>query len=477
MFRIKYDINTYLRMSILLICFILLSGCLGNDQPILSEIDQEKEIIRYEGEMSRAVSYVYTGDKKLSLTFNGLADDETMAKLLDELDKYQLKATFFLPGMRVAEEPDLAREILNRGHHIENNTLNQLDMSELTYEQIYREIQLSNEVIEKETGVLPRYIRTRSGDFTENIRLAAAHLGMDAVIGYTINPRDSDMQSAEEIGAYVERFISRGGIITLHTNLNPEIVGSIQYIAKAASDIGYTIVPLHDLIESGGERKPLEQIEGYDAAKIDLENTTAEYELIYTFNTDEKKIALTLDDWASDQTITEVLDILAQYDVKATFFLRARGVEDNPNLARAIVEEGHEVANHSYNHEVVTTLTPQELQEDIVKAHQVLTEATQEQPIMLYRPPTGVIDDQSAKVIAATGYSLIAMYDVTTLDWDIRNSAEDIVQTIMDRTQQGSIILLHILDNTNTVEALPQAISQLQNEGFSFVKLSEVIGK
>lgn len=123
-----------------------------------------------------------------------------MTALLDELDAHGVKATFFLPGVRVAEEPDIAKAIAARGHEIENNTLNQLDMSTLDYDGIYKEIQLANEVIERETGVKPRYVRTRSGDYPEDVPLAAAHLGMKAVVSYNINPRDRDMQSAEEIG-------------------------------------------------------------------------------------------------------------------------------------------------------------------------------------------------------------------------------------------------------------------------------------
>ena len=156
--------------------------------------------------------------------------------------------------------------------------------------------------------------------------------------------------------------------------------------------------------------------------------------------------------------------------MKATFFLRAKGVESNPNLARAMVEGGHDVANHSYSHPVVTSLTPEELQQDVVKAHQVITEAIQQQPVMLFRPPTCVVDDERAKALAAAGYPAIAMYDVTTLDWDISNSADDIVNGVMTKTQKGSVILLHMLDDIHTIEALPRVIEGLKNKGYTFVK-------
>lgn len=468
-----------LRLFVLLTIIPVFGGCSLLGHPANTVKKEVKEpapaVERYDGEKSREIAYIYTARKELSLTFNGMGDRETMTALLDELDAYGVKATFFLPGMRVAEEPEIAKAILARGHEIENNTLSQLDMNGLDYDSIYKEIRLANEVIERETGIQPRYIRTRSGVYPEDVPLAAAHLGMKAVVSYNINPKDRDMQSAEEIGEYVARYMSRGGIISMNTDINPEIVAAVKYIAQAADDIGYQLITLDELVENGGIRKSLEEIPGYDAAHINPDYNDANYELVYKVNTDRKEVALTFDDFGSDKTVTQILDILEEYDVKATFFLRAKGVEDNPNLARAMLEGGHDVANHSYSHPVVTTLTPEELQEDIVKAHQVITEAIQEPPVMLFRPPTGVVDDLRAKAIAAAGYPIIAMYDVTTLDWDTSNTADDIVNGVMSKTEEGSVILLHMLDDLHTIEALPRVLTGLKDKGYTFVKMADMI--
>ncbi|MGV2686364.1 polysaccharide deacetylase family protein, partial [Clostridium perfringens] len=149
----------------------------------------------------------------------------------------------------------------------------------------YKEIKLANDVIARETVVQPRYVRTRSGDYPEAVPLAAAHLGMKAVVSYNINPKDRNMQSAEEIGEYVTRFISRGGIISMNTDVNPEVISSIKYIAQAVDDIGYRWVTLDELVRNGGERKPLELIPGYDAARMNPDYEQAKYELVYKVNT------------------------------------------------------------------------------------------------------------------------------------------------------------------------------------------------
>ena len=347
----------------------------------------------YMGEKSEVLSYVWTTRKEVSLTFNGMADKKTMILLLDALEENNMPATFFLPGIRVAEEPEIAKMILEHGHEIENNTLNQKDLRNISYEQLYKEVKLSNEVIRNETGVSPRYVRTRSGEYNEDLQAIAAQLGMDAVINYTINPRERDMQEAKSIGEYIERYITRGSIISMHTDINPEIVGAIPYIAKAVEKTGYKLIPLKELVDRGTKRKPLEQIAGYDRIKINPNYKGIKPNIFYDAPTEDKVIALTFDDWASDYTVSKILDILKEEKVPSTFFLIGKGVEKNPNLARAIYEQGHEVASHSYSHQVVTGMTPEELQEDLVKAHQVITEAIQAKPTMLFRPATGEIDE------------------------------------------------------------------------------------
>jgi len=437
---------------------------------------EKEEAERFDGPMSEVLPYIYTARKELSLTFNGLADEPTMIRLLDELDKFGIKATFFVPGMRVAEEPQLAKMIVSRGHELENNTLNRLDLSDSDYETIEREIRLGSEIIEKETGISPRFVRTRSGDYNDDIRLAAAQNGLDAVIVYSLFLHAWQGENEEEKRLFVRKYVTRGGIIAIDTELNEEAVKDVSIVAKAAEEVGYDLVPLSRLVSHGGKRKPLEQIPGYDAVKPNPDYADSTYRLIYDAVTDEKVVTLTFDDWGTDYTVTKILDILAEYDVKATFFLRANGAEANPNLARAMIEEGHDVANHTYAHPVVTTLTPEQLQEDVVKAHQVITEAIQTKPTMLFRPPTGEIDDTTARIISAIGYPDIALYDVTTFDWDVSNDADDIVNKIMERTENGSVILLHMLDDLHTIEALPIAIEKLQQKGFKFVKMAEMIG-
>lgn len=431
---------------------------------------------RLTGEPSKMVSSVYTTQRKLALTFNGMADSKTMRLLLDELDKVHIKATFFLPGMRVAEEPNLAKEILARGHEIENNTLNQLDLTKLDYDQIDKEIKLGKEVIQQKTGITPRYVRTWAAKASNDIRAAAAQNGQEAVITASLFLHNWENETEEQKYRYIRKYINRGGIIAMDTVESKQLLPNLALIAKAAADAGYQFATLRDLIAVGSKKKPLEQIDGYDAAKINADYDRAAYRLVTHMDTGKKEIALTFDDWGTDYTITKILDTLDKYDVKASFFLRADGVERNPNLARAIAEGGHDVANHTYSHPVNTKITQEQLQEEIVKAHRIITEAIQKKPTMYFRPPTGEFSQATLKAIGATGYHTVANFDVDPSDYDKSKSADDIVNAILKQTHSGSIILMHMLDDIHTAEALPIVIEKLRSQGYTFVKLSDMLG-
>lgn len=476
--KIRWMLSVAIAVIVIIIGFVSFAedsssthqGLTGGNHPIEKGIE-----IVYTEEMSKVISDIYTTDKVLSLTFNGMADLSTMKELLQKLDEHRIRATFFLPGIRVAEEPDIAEMIVEAGHEIQNNTLGDYNLDGMTYEQIYENLKLSQDIFMRETGSFAQYVRTRSGDVHDLLRQAAFALGMKAVAGYTINPRDSDMKSAREIGEYVDRFLHRGAIVQLNTHMNPEVIPAIDHIASVAGQKGYQFLTLSELIESSDVRKPLEAIPGYDAVTMNLDFQSVPYTMFERLPNGEGYISLTFDDWGSEGTINHILDILRRYNVKSTFFVNGIGVENNPNLARAIVEEGHEIANHTYSHKAVTNMTTQEIQEEIIRAHRVITEAIQQQPVMMFRPPTGVINDRLARIVAATGYTTIALYDVTTLDWNVNNSAEHILNTILERTEDGSIILLHLHDSIHTSEALPHIIEQLLARGHKFVKLTELV--
>jgi len=457
--------------SLLVVLFI--AGCQSATQsnqaaPVNSTI----EIKEHDGTMSDILRHANILTPKVALTFNGLADNETMQKLLQVLDQSKIKATFFIEGMRLAQEPELVKELLVKGHEVENGTLTFPDMAEIDYEETYKEIYLTNEIFEEQLGYTPNYVRSRTGDSTDNMRYATKVLNMKGVVEASVNPKDRNMQSAEEIMTYIRQYVDSGSVIHLNTYINPAVIDVVPLLAQFGEEKGYIFSTLTDVFDNEYLVKSLEEIKGYDAIKINPAYENVQPNVFYRKNTTKKEIALSFDDWASEERTKEILDILDKYNIQCTFFLIGKGVEKNPQLARLIVDRGHEVASHSYNHVDVTAMTPEELQEDVLKAHQALTYALQEAPLLYFRPNQGVMNEESAKIIAATGVKSIAMYDIASFDWNLDYTAQDIYNRVISRVAPGKVVVMHILDGTKTVEALPLIIEQLQQQGYSFAKMS-----
>nr|WP_239587980.1 polysaccharide deacetylase family protein [Gracilibacillus alcaliphilus] len=446
----------------------------SNKQSEIQAIEPEIEIAVNEKTPLPPVNHIQTTEKKMALTFNGLADQVTMKRLLDQLKMLDIHATFFLQGMKVAEEPELVQQIIEQGHTIQNNTLNHVLIQDYDYDQAYVELFLANKVFKEELELKPAYVRSRSGDTSTAFEEAAAQLDM-RVVTNTINPNDGEMQSAAEIADYIDRFTNRGAVIQLNTYLNPEVIQSLELIKQNAAAKGYTLNTLEEVMK--GNYVNEEVIPVTNNLQVNLDYKEVQPNIIRKFATDKKEVALTFDDWASDETLSQILDILDQYQISSTFFVIGRGVEINPQLARLIEERGHEVASHSYHHQVITEMGTKELQEDVVLNDQILTEALQEKPLNYFRPAQGLIDDRTAKAITATGVDYIILFDIASLDWDLNRPEDEIYHRIVDNVQPGSIIGLHILDESHTIQVLPRVIENLQSRGYEFKKISEWVSQ
>ncbi len=448
-------------------------------EEMLSKV-QKTEEINYtpslNGKKSDVISSVITDRKVLSLTFQGLADDEMMKKLLDELDKFNIKATFFVSGVKVAEDTDVAKMVIERGHEIGNSTLSGDDLTKKSYAKKVSEILKSHKIIEDKLGIKPKYLRPGHGAVDEEVRLATAQVGYENIINYNINPQDWEDRTPEEISMHIDEKKKRGGIIVLDAEKNSRVDESIALIYEKLAKKGYELIPLKDLVHIYEERKANQYISDNSIVKVNSEYNDEKYKIIKEGSRNEKKIALTFDDWGSDDTLDSILDTLDKYDVKATFFFRAKGVESNPSLAYAISQRGHEVGSHTYSHVDLDTLTWEEIQQDMVKSHEVIAWAINKEPKRYLRPPRGIINEEIAKAVAACGYKDIIMYGPSALDWKKEKTAKDIADYMLSNTYNGAILLLHMLDDISTPEALPMILEGLQEQGYTFVTVGQLIG-
>lgn len=472
------------RISMIIMSSILiittLSGCDKEDSyPITNNKDIKvmNKGVKYEKsdskEMSEVLTKVITDKKILTLTFQGLGNEESLKKLLDELDKYNIKATFFVSGVKVVEDKELAKMIVDRGHEIGNDTLSGADLTSLDFNNKMIEIEKSEEIIEDTLGIDVEYLRVGHNKTDDEVKQAAFQGGSKYIISYEINPQDWMGKSPEEISDFVFEKKKRGAIVSLSLDKNPEVYKSIELIYNKLKTKKFELVSLKDLIDIHEEWQKNRFILDEKWYEKYLDNS--DFNMIQNGSRYNNKVVLTIDDWATDDTVDEILDILDRYNVKATFFLRAKGVESNPSLAYAIAQRGHEVASHTYNHIDLDTLTEEEIREDLIKSHEVISHAINKEALLYLRPPRGIMNDEIAKVAAGCGYKDIIMYGPTALDWDVNKSAEDITNSLLSQTYSGEIILIHILDGIHTGKALPAIIEGVRAKGYEFITVGEMI--
>lgn len=188
-----------------------------------------------------------------------------------------------------------------------------------------------------------------------------------------------------------------------------------------------------------------------------------------------KTVSLTFDDSPDENNTEKVLDILKHYGVKASFFMIASPMsEHNATITKRVFDEEHLVLNHSFTHPHFSKINQEAIVHELNRSSQRIESITGKYPL-LFRPPYGSINQEVMDTINAQGYSTI-LWSLDSLDWTLKDK-DAIIDNVTTHVHNGDIILMHSSRaNYTSVEALPQIIEQLQNQGYSFQRLDEMLG-
>lgn len=196
--------------------------------------------------------------------------------------------------------------------------------------------------------------------------------------------------------------------------------------------------------------------------------------ILWEIKTDEKVIALTFDDGPHKKYTPEILEVLAEYDAKATFFIVGEYAEKNPDLTLRVYEEGHELAIHTYTHPLKTNV--KNLIKEIKQTHETIFGISGHSPV-LFRPVEGQYTDAMIEAIVEEGYKVVMWsWHLDTFDW--KNPGEKkIVETVLKGAKPGSVVLFHDGGGKRdqTVRALEKILPELKKQGYKFVTVSELI--
>ncbi|MFF7852937.1 polysaccharide deacetylase family protein [Streptomyces sp. NPDC007904] len=184
-----------------------------------------------------------------------------------------------------------------------------------------------------------------------------------------------------------------------------------------------------------------------------------------------KCIALTFDAGPSEHS-TRLLDVLKREQVPATFFLLGkRHIEKYPDLVRRMADEGHEVANHTWTHRILTDLEPEEIREELERPNEEIARLTGRRPALM-RPPQGRTNDTVHEICRELGLSEV-LWSVTAKDYTTTDSGL-ITRRVLAQSSRDGIILLHDIYD-GTVPAVPGIIEALKKRGYVFVTVPQLL--
>ncbi|TDF87723.1 polysaccharide deacetylase family protein [Paenibacillus piri] len=199
-------------------------------------------------------------------------------------------------------------------------------------------------------------------------------------------------------------------------------------------------------------------------------------EVVWNVTTDKKLIALTFDDGPNPVYTPQILDLLKEYEAKATFFVLGKRVQMYPTIAIREVNEGHEIANHTFDHHYLKNVSPTKLIDEIRQTQEVIFDVTEQIP-NVFRPPGGFYNEALLDLAKEDKLTVVMWsWYQDTKDWK-RPGVDKIVNTVLSNVHNGDIILFHDLqgDCSQTVGALRQILPVLKKQGYEFVTVSDLI--
>jgi len=200
------------------------------------------------------------------------------------------------------------------------------------------------------------------------------------------------------------------------------------------------------------------------------ENGTVRADNIRELDPDKPMIALTFDDGPHYQNTPHLLEILAQYNAKSTFFVlgdRSHFTESNKKTVTLVAEAGHEVSSHTYSHKDLKSLSEDALIDEVVKARDNIYALTGEYPTYI-RPPYGGYND----LVKKYAYAPLINWDLDSKDWSFRD-VDKIVEHVLKEAEDGNIVLMHDI-HWFTVDAVERLLPELAARGYQFVTVSEL---
>ncbi|MBP1925002.1 peptidoglycan-N-acetylmuramic acid deacetylase [Sedimentibacter acidaminivorans] len=205
-------------------------------------------------------------------------------------------------------------------------------------------------------------------------------------------------------------------------------------------------------------------------------NHLRKFNSYYIGDSDEKAIYLTFDAGFENGYTPSILDTLKKHNIKAAFFLVGNYIEKEPDLVKRMVEEGHIVGNHTYNHPDMSKISDMaSFKKEINALEELYKSTTGQEMLKFYRPPQGKFNENNLKLANELGYKTI-FWSLAYVDWYVNKqpTKEYAFEKLVPRIHPGAVVLLHSTSKTNC-EILDELLTKWESEGYEFKTLNDLV--
>ncbi len=196
---------------------------------------------------------------------------------------------------------------------------------------------------------------------------------------------------------------------------------------------------------------------------------------VFIGNTEQKELFLTFDNGYENGYTEKVLDVLKEKEVPATFFITGHYIKTAPDLVVRMVDEGHIVGNHSWNHPSLPNISDGRLMEELNRVKEAFTELTGVKDMNYLRPPRGEFNERSLALSEKLGYTNV-FWSLAYKDWEVdkQKGGDYAYREIMKRIHPGAVMLIHSVSSDNAA-ALPRVIDEAREQGYVFKSLDDLM--
>ena len=249
---------------------------------------------------------------------------------------------------------------------------------------------------------------------------------------------------------------------------------AIFFLAIALTVLGVVRVFVEGSIETGAWGLSFRQ-EGSAPIGPAGVDQLRQYDAAYLGDTRQKRLYLTFDAGYENGCTEPILEALAKHNVKAAFFVVGNYIEQNPELVRRMLREGHTVGNHTYHHYDMSKLSDEaSFNQELTSLETLYRETTGEDLPRYYRPPQGIYSEKNLEMAQKLGYRTV-FWSLAYVDWyqDNQPTDEQAFSKLLPRIHPGAVVLLHSTSQTNA-RILDTLLSKWEEMGYSFGTLDEL---